>query len=331
MKAVQFARFGPPDVVARCVDLPDPGAPEAGEALVAVEAFPINPVDQLTIAGAYAVRPSLPAVPGSEGVGRVLALGEGVEGLAPGDRVLLLGRGNWAQRLKVKAAELLKLPAGGDVLQLAMLKINPATAWLMLRDFVALAPGDWVIQDAANSGVGRLLIQIARDRGLRTVNLVRRAELVPELEAIGGDVVLVDGPDLAERVAEATEGAAIRLAIDAVAGEVCNRLARCLAEGGVIVNYGLLSGRACAVDPFQVVFRGITLTGFWLVKALGAMAAEARAALYADLAARLASGALHVPVAAHYPIEEIGAALAHAAQEARDGKILVLPNGPPEA
>jgi len=329
VKAVRFERFGPPDVVARCVDQPDPEAPGDGEALVAVEAFPINPVDQLTIAGAYAVRPPLPATPGSEGVGRVLALGAGVDGFAPGDRVLLLGRGTWAQRLKVKASELLKLPGEGDVLQFAMLKINPATARLMLSDFVALAPGDWVIQDAANSGVGRLLIQLARAEGLRTVNVVRRAELAPELEAIGGDAVLVDGPDLAERAAEATGGAAIRLAIDAVAGETCNHLAQCLAEGGTIVNYGLLSGRACAVDPFQVVFRGITLTGFWLVKALGARTVEARAALYADLAARLASGALRVPVEASYPIEEIGAALAHAAREARGGKILVTPNGPP--
>lgn len=328
MKIVQIAAFGEPQEVAACVEVPELGPPAEDEVLVEVEAFPINPVDLLTIEGRYATRPALPATPGSESVGRVLAAGPAVRDVAVGDRVINLGRSNWVQRLKVKAETVLKVPASADVLQLAMLKINPATAHSMLRNYVALKPGDWLIQDAANSGVGTCLIALAKAQGLKTVNVVRRAELAAPLEALGADVVVVDGDDLAERVAAATGGADIKLAIDAVAGAACQRLAECLGEGGTLVNYGMLSDQPCTIDPHQVVFRGITLTGFWLAKVLGATARAEVAALYDGLAGRVADGSLKVAVEATYPIEDIGRALAHAGREARGGKVLVTPNGP---
>lgn len=328
MKVVEFARFGTPHQVCACVDAAEAGAPAEDEVVIEVEAFPINPVDLLTIEGTYATRPELPATPGSESVGRVTEVGAAVAGLAPGDRVINLGRNNWAQRLKVKAATVLKVPAEADVLQLAMLKINPATALCMLRNYVNLEPGDWVIQDAANSGVGTCLIRLAKAAGLRTVNVVRRDGLRAPLEALGADVVAVDGDDLAERVATATGGADIRLGIDAVAGETTGHLAACLAEGGTLVSYGMLSGRPCAIDPHLVVFRGITLTGFWLVQVLGGMPRAGIEALYGELVDRVADGSLRVEVEATYPIEEIARALEHAARGGRTGKILVTPNGP---
>jgi len=174
MKAVRYDRFGPPQEVAACAEVPDPGSPAADEVVIEMEACPINPVDLLTIEGRYAVRPALPATPGSEGVGRVLAAGDGVRGLAPGDRVLHLGRDNWVQHIRAKAAQVIKTPAGADVGQLAMAKINPATALLMLRNYRVLGPGDWVLQDAANSGVGTCLIRLAHEAGLHSVNVVRR-------------------------------------------------------------------------------------------------------------------------------------------------------------
>lgn len=328
MKVVEFARFGTPHQVCACVDAAEVGAPAEDEVVIEVEAFPINPVDLLTIEGTYATRPELPATPGSESVGRVTEVGAAVAGLAPGDRVINLGRNNWAQRLKVKAATVLKVPAEADVLQLAMLKINPATALCMLRNYVNLEPGDWVIQDAANSGVGTCLIRLAKAAGLRTVNVVRRDGLRAPLEALGADVVAVDGDDLAERVAAATGGVDIRLGIDAVAGETTGHLAACLAEGGTLVSYGMLSGRPCAIDPHLVVFRGITLTGFWLVQVLGGMPRAGIEALYGELVDRVADGSLRVEVEATYPIEEIARALEHAARGGRTGKILVTPNGP---
>lgn len=328
MKRVEFTAFGVPQEVAACVERPDVGEPAPDEVVLEIEAFPINPVDLLTIEGRYAVRPSLPATLGAEGVGRVVALGRAVTGLDEGDRVIHLGRDNWTQRIRVKADQAIKVPAGADLLQLAMLKINPATALLMLRDYVRLRPGDWVIQNAANSGVGISLIRLARAKGLRSVNVVRRETLIEPLRVLGADVVVMDGPNLAERVARETGAAPIRLAIDAVAGEACLRLADCLAEGGTVVNYGLLSGQPCAIRPDQLVFRGLTLTGFWLAKRLGTAPRSEIAALYEELIQRLDDGDIHVDVEATYPIEEIKRALAHAAQEGRRGKILVTPNGP---
>lgn len=326
MKIVQFASFGVAHEVAECVDVPDVGLPLDDEVVVDIEAFPINPVDLLTIRGHYAVKPSLPATLGAEGVGYVTAVGVSVDNVAVGDRVILLGRDNWVQQRKVKSRHVLKVPNDADVQQLAMLKVNPATAFLMLRDYVELSPGDWVIQDAANSGVGHNVIQLAKANGIRSVNVVRRDTLIAPLNAVGADVVVVDGDDLPERVRSETDGVDIKLALDAIAGDICMRLADCLADGATLVNYGLLSGKPCMLRPDQTVFRGITLTGFWLAKVIPQMSMEAIAALYADLTAHIADGSLHAPVETTYPIEDIKAALEHAARTGRSGKILVTPN-----
>jgi mitochondrial enoyl-[acyl-carrier protein] reductase / trans-2-enoyl-CoA reductase len=330
LKQVQFTAFGAPHEVAACVEAPDVGAPAADEVVIEVLAFPINPADLLTITGGYAIRPQLPATLGAECVGRIAAIGSGVRDLAVGDRVINLGRDNWCQRRKVPAAQALRVPADADVLQLAMLKVNPATALMMLRRYVRLQPGDWVIQDAANSGVGTNLIKLASADRIHTANVVRREALIAPLREIGADVVVADGPDLARRMQEATGGAAIRLAIDAIGGDMVLRLADCLADGGTVVNYGLLSGQPCQLGAHHTIFKGITLTGFWLQKHLTSMARPELEQLYADLAARIADGSLRVEVEATYPIEEIKAALAHAGREGRGGKILVLPNGPIE-
>jgi trans-2-enoyl-CoA reductase len=191
-----------------------------------------------------------------------------------------------------------------------------------------LAAGDWLIQNAANSGVGTCLISLARAHGLRTVNVVRRIDGVASLKDRGADVVLVDGPDLEQRVRAAVGDARLPLAIDAVAGDASGRLAKCLCEGGVVVTYGLLSEMPCTVDPHQIVFRGITLTGFWLVKFLSTMSGDEKESLYSELADRVASGEIQVDVEAVYPIDEITSALEHAARAGRGGKVLVTPNGP---
>jgi len=328
MKIAQFAAFGKPEEVLRCVDVDDVGAPAQDEAVIDVLAFPINPADLLTIEGRYAVRPPLPARLGAECVGRVTALGRDVRDLAEGDLVIPLDRENWVQRKKVKGAQLVKVPAHVDPLQLAMLKVNPPTAHLMITKYVDLKPGDWLIQDAANSGVGHCLIRLAKAAGLRTVNVVRREGLADELAALGGDVVAVDGPDLGERVRDATNGAAIRLAIDAVGGTQIVRLGDCLAEEGIIVNYGLLSGENPQLTGHQTVFKRLWLTGFWLVPSLQRMAPAEIRSMYEMLAARVADGSLHVPVEATYPIERIAQAAAKANAYRRTGKVLVTPNGP---
>lgn len=328
MKFAQLNAFGAPSHVVDCVEGEEPGAPGPGEVLVEMLACPINPAELLIIEGKYASKPPLPARLGIEGAGRVLALGDAVTDLAPGDLVMSLGRGNWAERLVLKAGEVIKAPNDIDVAQLSMLKVNPATAQLMLTGEVALEPGNWVIQNAANSAVGVNLIRLAKALGYKTVNVVRRESLIEPLETIGASVVLVDGPDLALRAAAATGDSDIKLGIDAVAGAATERLADCLAEGGTVVNYGLLSGDPCQLRADQTIFKGITLTGFWLAKQMRTMKPAALAALYGDLIARIAEGSLHVDVEAAYGLPDIKAALDHAGREARSGKVLITPNGP---
>lgn len=327
MKVVEFASFGRPEDVIRCVEAQEPAAPQADEAALEVLAFPINPADLLTIEGRYASRPQLPARIGAECVARVSAVGRAVTDLVPGDLVIPLERDNWVQRKVAKARALIKVPAGVDVLQLAMLKVNPPTAFLMMTRYVELSPGDWLVQTAANSGVGHCVIRLAKAMGLRTVNVVRREGLEEELTGLGADVVLVDGPDLAQRIAAATGGAPIRLAIDAVGGTQIVRFGDALADEATVLNYGRLSGENPQLSGHQCVFKRLHLTGFWLVPWLQKLPRDEVRALYAGLAGRIAEGTIRVPVEATFPIEAIRDAVAAANAYRRGGKVLVTPNG----
>ena len=319
--------FGPASEVAYCAELPDPTSPEPDEIIVDIAVFPINPADLLTIEGKYAAKPPLPYTPGAEAVGHVSDVGSAVENFRIGDLVMLLSRENWTQKRKVKAAELLKIDTESENLfQLAMLKVNPATAALMLRNYVELKPGDWIIQDAANSGVGHCVIRLAAKSGVKTINVVRRENLIAPLQGIGADAVLIGTDNLAGQVNQITGGDGVRLAIDAVAGQTSLELASCLVDGGVMVNYGMLSGEPCMVMPDWIVFRHLTLTGFWLATQLRDMPREQIESLYKELISDISQGVLDVPIAATYNIDDIKDALEHAGRENRSGKVLVLPN-----
>jgi NADPH:quinone reductase-like Zn-dependent oxidoreductase len=330
VRVVQFARFGDPAEVLEVVERPDPPAPGAGEVRLAFEAAPINPSDLLTVRGEYGTRPELPATPGYEGVGRVEAVGEGVRHLAPGDRVLpMTVRGTWRSAAVVGAARLFALPEA-DPLQLAMLTANPPTALLMLELFAPLAEGDWVVQNAANSGVGAAVIAAARERGVRTLNVVRRESAVAEVEALGGDAVLVDGPDLAGRARPALEAAgahartAVKLGIDAVGGRATARLARCVADGGTVVSYGSMSEEACVIEPRETIFRDVSLRGFWLTRWIAGAQPGELARVFGTVGRMVAEGRLRVPVAATYPLSRAREACAHAARGERGGKVLLV-------
>jgi NADPH:quinone reductase-like Zn-dependent oxidoreductase len=325
MHRCQYSSRGPvPQDVIECVEFTLP-APAAGEVLLEMLAAPINPSDVLTLTGEYGMLPPLPAIGGNEGIARVAAAGDGVT-LPVGTRVVMpIGSGTWASHQIAVANTLIPLPADGDALQLSMLTVNPPTAKLLLSEFVALEPGDWVIQNTANSAVGQYLIQLAKRRGLRTVNVVRREASVAALEAMGGDVVLTDGPDLAARVAAATEKAKIKLGIDAAGGSATDRIARSVAIGGTVVNYGAMSGEACKIAPGSFVFRDVTLRGFWLAFWLRNASAQQRMSLYGELVALIAQGALKAPVHATYPLAQIKEAITAAAAGKRDGKIVLVP------
>src|SRR6202158_4951847 len=219
MRALQIKTFGEPGIVLELVDLSEPPAPSAGQVLIGVEHALINMNDLYLIEGMYPIRPSLPSIVGNEGVGRVLAIGRDVDHLKVDDRVLVpLHSFSWRERLLAPAAGLFALPEA-DPRQLAMLGINPPTAALLLDEASDLKPGEWVVQNAANSGVGRSIIAIGRARGLKTINLVRRPELISELQAIGGDLVIVDDDGAVERIRAAIGKDRVPLAVDGVSGK----------------------------------------------------------------------------------------------------------------
>lgn len=309
MKKIVIDRYGPPDEVAQCVDAPEVGAPGAGEVVFDVLLFPINPADVSFCRGTYRLKPPLPATPGAECVGRVTAAGAGVAHVKPGDLVITLQRENWAQRRRVKGDDVIAVPPEIDLQQAAMLRINPATALLLLTAIVPLKPGDWVIQNVANSAVGRLVIPLARAREIRTMNVVRRASLFGELKALGADACVVDGDDLVDRVKAQTGGAPIRLGLDAVSGRATGRIASCVGDDGVVCNYGSMSGEDPVMARSALIAGGQTLVGFILGRALARRSLAQVRALYADLGEQVRKGGLSAPVEKVYPLEEIQAAL----------------------
>jgi NADPH:quinone reductase-like Zn-dependent oxidoreductase len=318
MRAVQLIAYGNPLEGLKYVDIPAPDAPGPNQVLVGVEFSPLNQSDLLLAQGIYGARPALPTVIGNEGVGRILAVGRGVENVKVGDRVLApLSSFTWRERMVISADGLFALPPGADPQQLAMLAINPPTAALLLSEYVNLKPGEWVVQNSANSGVGRWVIAFAKTRGLKTVNIVRRPELVPELKAIGGDVVVVDSPDVSKEIKAAVGQGELRLALDGVSGPATGVLASTLSPHGTLVVYAAMSEAAISISPLNIIFKPLTIRGFWL----GHPESTAKSApAVAQAAEMIASGRVHIPVTATYALSSIKEAVAHAQ---RGGKILL--------
>jgi trans-2-enoyl-CoA reductase len=297
--------------------------PAAGEVIVKMRAAPINPADLNQIEGKYPVRAELPATPGFEGAGVVVDVGAEVKGLTSGALVILPHNiGTWRDAVAVKADELVVVPTGITPVHAAMLKINPMTAWRLLHDYVDLARGDWLIQNAANSAAGRAVIQIARELGYKTVNVVRRSELIGELRAEGGDVVLVDSENLRHEVEDAIGGPPIRLGLNAVGGESALRLANCLAPGSTLVTYGAMSLQPLKIPNGLLIFKDLRFRGIWINKWYDNATPAQRMEAFQHLFEMAKRGLLQTKVEKAYPLSEAKAAVAHAARGQRSGKII---------
>src|SRR5204862_5713927 len=230
--------------------------------------------------------------------------------------------GTWREACAVRAEQLVVVPSQVDPVQAAMLKINPLTAWRLLHGYVALKAGDWVIQNAANSAAGRAVIQIAHALGYKTVNVVRREELIEELRAEGGDVVLIDGENLRDEVKEATGAAPIRLGLNAVGGESALRLMNCLAASGTLVTFGAMSLQPLKIPNGLLIFKGLRFRGIWINKWYDSASKEERMEAFRPLFEMAKRGLLKTKVEKAYPLTEAKAAVAHAAQGKRSGKII---------
>jgi NADPH:quinone reductase-like Zn-dependent oxidoreductase len=259
-----------------------------------------------------------------EGVGVVEALGPGVTQPAIGAAVLLPHRfGSWREAGHTRADDLVEVPEGVPLEQAAMLRVNPATALLMLREFVDLEPGAWILQNAANSAVGRCVIRIARHLGWKTLNVVRRPELAAELQREGADAVLLEGESLGQEIKAATGGASVRLALNCVGGDSATRLAGALAAGGTIVTYGAMARQPLKIPNGLLIFQDIAWRGFWVTRWFEKAAPAERFAVLAELFELMRLGIISTPIEATYPLEQIAAALAHAQRPGRGGKILL--------
>ena len=323
MKSIQLTGYGKPHEVVKLIDVQDVGTPGPDEIIIDVEAAPIEPSDLYMIAGVYGNLPPLPHILGIQGVGRAAAKGRSVKHLKEGDRTMTpLFVPSWVDRVKTTASYLRPLPEG-DVNQLAMLGINPATAYLLVTEYVQLKPGEWLLQNAANSSVGRAVIAIAKARGIKTVNIVRRAELIDEIKALGGDVVLVDGPDLPKRVAEATDKAPIRLALDGVGDSATQDLLNCIALYGTLVIWSGMSGKPFTASGPQLLFHEQTIRGMWIFNYFRTPNIEKVAAMYQELAVMAASGAIFFPVAGQFSFNQFADAIAVA--EKFSGKAILTP------
>lgn len=308
MRAIQIAAFGVPEKVIEIVEVPEPAVPKTGEALLQVEYAPLDHHDLLLAQGTYPTLPSLPTVIGHEGVATVVSTGSGVGHIATGDRVLVpYGTYAWAERVVAPAAALHRLPDELDLHQAAMARINPTTAGLLLR-YGNLPPGSWIVQNAANSGVGRSVIVLARQRGLRTINLVRRPELVDELSALGADLVVVAGAGTEREVRARIGDEPVLLGLDGVSGAATGTLIEVLTDGAVVVSYAHMSNDPFAPDPAALAAKSITAQGFYMY---APDQRDALAAVSAETQKLLVTGALALPVDAIYPFDHFAEALAH--------------------
>jgi mitochondrial enoyl-[acyl-carrier protein] reductase / trans-2-enoyl-CoA reductase len=325
MKAVIQSAFGEPREVLRVVDVPAE-APAPDEVVIRMEAAAMHIADLRTISGDPSFQFPLPRSPGFEGIGHVVRAGSAVTEYQVGDRVFPgLGSGTFREEVRCKAAACMPAPPG-DAVQLSLLTVNGPTAEVLLEDFADLKPGDWLLQNAANSSCGRYLIRLAQIKGVRTVNVVRRAEMVEEIRELGGDVVLVDGPDLPQRVAAAVGGAPIRLGIDAVAGPATQRIAECLAPGSTVASYGSMTGERCELDFYLMFRHDIRLIGVSFARQFATRRTPAQVrAMYARLAELMSRGVLVAKIAGVYPLERILEACERAGRTGaeRDGKVVI--------
>jgi trans-2-enoyl-CoA reductase len=328
MKSIRYTRFGAPEEVLEIAHIETP-EPSADEVRIRLEAAPVHLADLKHIRGLpWFDQYAPPHTPGYEGVGRVSALGARVTSRHIGERVFFPIRfGAWQEEVVAPAELLWSAPETVSAQQLALVPINFSTAYLMLRHIVKLEAGDWVVQNAANSNVGYYLIRLCQRWGLRTVNIVRREEHLAQLRNAGGDLNLVDGADLTERVRQFLDGGRLRLAIDAIAGDAPTRLGGCLDTGGIIANYGTLSGEPCRIPGEMLFLKDLTLQGFFTARALQQIGPEGATAMRNEISRCLIEQPPAAPIAGIYRLDQVREAVVHAARTGaeRPGKIVLIP------
>ena len=325
MRGVGHDTFGAPEQVltTREVDKPSVGS---GQLLVRMILSPIHNHDLVTVKGAYGVKPALPAVGGTEAVGVVEAVGEGLEGDLLGRRVAVAGSpGTWAEYFVAPAASVLPVPESMSDEAAAQLISMPFSA-ISLLEFLDVAPGDWVVQTAANGAVGKIVAVLAKSRGINLVNLVRREAAIAELAELGIDnVVATESADWVQQARSLVGESGARAAVDSVGGDVADGLAELLGEGGLLVTFGASSNQPLVIGSGNVIFKQLTVKGFWGTKVAGATSAEDRSRLFGELIGLVLDGSLSLTSGGTYDLGRTAEAVAASQTPGRTGKILFRP------
>jgi len=323
MLSVVHDSFGEPSLVLRAVERPKP-EPGPGEARLRLILSPIHNHDLMIVQGTYGFLPPLPAAGGTEAVGVVDAVGPGVDAGLVGRRFTALGMsGGWSEFFVAPAAGLTPLPDAIDDGAAAQLIAMPFSAFALL-DSLQVSAGDWIVQNAANGTVGRILAMVAKARGVRTVNLVRRnagvAELAPyDIE----NVISTEAPDWKAQVRALTGEAGAKAGIDSIGGVASGDLADVLGDGAKLVIFGNLSGEPTIVPASATIFRGLRIEGYWVSK-YGGTAAD-RARIMEELIRLVASGELRLPVGGTFSLKDAAAAATAAVTPGRPGKVMFRP------
>jgi NADPH:quinone reductase len=325
MWSVRFDNFGEPAVVLKVMELPVP-RPGPRQMLIRMRARPVNPSDLLTVRGLYGVLPRLPASPGVEGVGVIEDLGPGVKGFHVGQRVIPVGaRGTWQEYLLARDDEVIPCPDAITDSTAAQFVVNALTAWVMTTEELTIRPGEWLLQTAAGSTLGRIVLQLARLRGFKTINVVRRREQAEELKALGADEVICSADEsLVERVMTVTNQAGVRAAIDAVGGRLGGKVASVLGHGGTMLAYGLLSLEHVPLNTGRMIFRSTTVRGFWLDDWFRRTPAARQREIGGALLGLMAAGQVVPAVEAEYDLKDVVEAVRHAERPGRSGKVLLV-------
>ena len=323
MNAIQFTTPGKPADILTVIstETPEPGP---GEVRIRVGLSPINPSDIMFVQNLYGIRPQLPSAAGFEGMGVVDAVGEGVA-MQPGQRVSFTGIGAWAEYAIAHHKALIPVPDSMPDEVAAQLFVNPFTVFAMVEES-GVQPGGWLMLTACGSAFGKMAIQLCKQRGIKTIGTVRRNDLADELKTLGlTELINTETENLAARVKQITNGTGVGCVLDAVGGPTAAEALKCLGKGGTMLVYGLLSLQDPAINIGLMIFKELTIRGFWLTDWMRRVDAQTRQRVATEVIGMLASGQIKLPVEATYGLDDIAKAVTHADAPGRWGKVLMKP------
>ncbi len=331
MKSIQFNAPGEPSAVLSCVERETP-KPQRGEVLVRMLAAPVNPSDMMFVRGHYTIPAQCPTTPGFEGVGVVEQTGGGLRGLLfRGKRVVVLNKrgGNWAEYTVVPSTDVIPISNALSDEQAATFFVNPATAWVMTREVLRIPQGRWLLQTAAGSALGKMIIRLARHCGFRTFNLVRRASVAEELRSLGADHVEVfdESPSAEQQLNESIRRVigpgGVQYAIDAVGGATGSAVVRQLGAEGRALVYGTLSGKPLEFSPRTLMTVGSKVEGFWLGQFMQKQSLPFKLSLVRRLTKLIQADVLSTEVSTTFTLDLIRQAVVSSEDPAVRGKTLL--------